>query len=186
MWFWRRNLNISWMQKSTDTSILLCELDTERQLLGKIISLKLGYFGHILRGNSCYHRRQGRREKKAWETEEELVWQHLTVRRLQLRPSQTCSLRQYCVEVLYQKECRCVRQSSEVTEEAKQARHDACSHFVLNWKQVTSLLFQNTLLLVVGLWAVPPESVKKSYTFHIFLSDLSHYRRISQLIRSPV
>ena len=50
MWFWRRMLNISWKQKRTNASIL-CELDTERQLLGKIISLKLGYFGHILRGS---------------------------------------------------------------------------------------------------------------------------------------
>ena len=50
MWFWRRMLNISWKQKRTNASIL-CELNTERQLLGKIISLKLGYFGHILRGS---------------------------------------------------------------------------------------------------------------------------------------
>ena len=53
MWFWRRMLNISmisWKQNGINASIL-CELDTERQLLGKIINLKLGYFGHILRGN---------------------------------------------------------------------------------------------------------------------------------------
>ena len=43
-------LNISWKQKRINASIL-CELDTERQLLGKIISLKLGYFGNILRGS---------------------------------------------------------------------------------------------------------------------------------------
>ena len=35
-------------QVRTNASIL-CELDTERQVLGKITSLKLGYFGNILR-----------------------------------------------------------------------------------------------------------------------------------------
>ena len=29
----------------------MSELDTERQLLGKVVILKLGYFGHILRGS---------------------------------------------------------------------------------------------------------------------------------------
>ena len=50
MRIWRRMLNISWKQKRTNASIL-CVLDTERKLLGKIISLKLGYFGHILKGS---------------------------------------------------------------------------------------------------------------------------------------
>ena len=50
MWIWRRMINISWKQNRTNASIL-CELDTERKLFGKIISLKLGYFGHILRGS---------------------------------------------------------------------------------------------------------------------------------------
>ena len=50
MWFWRRMLNINWKQKRTNASVLL-ELGTERQLLGKVISLKMGYFGHTVRGS---------------------------------------------------------------------------------------------------------------------------------------
>ena len=43
-------LNINWKQKRTNASVLL-ELGTERQLLGKVISLKMGYFGHTVRGS---------------------------------------------------------------------------------------------------------------------------------------
>ena len=50
MWLWRRMLNINWKQKRTNVSILQ-ELETDRQLLGKVVSLKLGYFGHTLRGS---------------------------------------------------------------------------------------------------------------------------------------
>jgi len=50
MWFWRKMLNISWKEKRTNLSILR-ELNIERELLGKVIKLKLGYFGHILRGS---------------------------------------------------------------------------------------------------------------------------------------
>ena len=50
MWFWRRMLSISWKEKRTNVSILQ-ELNTNRELLGKVVSLKTGYFGHILRGS---------------------------------------------------------------------------------------------------------------------------------------
>ena len=50
MWFWRRMLKISWKDKRTNLSVLQ-ELNTERDLLGKVARLKMGYFGHILRGS---------------------------------------------------------------------------------------------------------------------------------------
>ena len=43
-------LKISWKDKRTNLSVLQ-ELNTERDLLGKVTRLKLGYFGHILRGS---------------------------------------------------------------------------------------------------------------------------------------
>ena len=43
MWIWRRMLNISWKQKRTNTSIL-CDLDTERKLLGKNHKPETGVF----------------------------------------------------------------------------------------------------------------------------------------------
>ena len=69
-------LNISQKQKRSNASIL-CELDIEKATVRKIISLKLGYFVHILRGSGSpltlgIKRRQGRRENKAWQTKEEL------------------------------------------------------------------------------------------------------------------
>ena len=50
MWFWRRMLNISWKEKRTNRSIL-AELKTKRELFGKVVTLKLGYMGHIPRGS---------------------------------------------------------------------------------------------------------------------------------------
>ena len=44
MWFWRRMMNISWKEK-----IILEELNITRELLGKVVSLKVGYFGHVVR-----------------------------------------------------------------------------------------------------------------------------------------
>ena len=76
MWFWRRMLNINWKQKRTNASVLL-ELGTERQLLGKVISLKMGYFGHTVRGSGSplaldmiegkvEGKRKPGRQKKKW------------------------------------------------------------------------------------------------------------------------
>ena len=50
MWLWRRMLKISWKEKRTNASIL-SELNIKRELLGKIVTLKMSYFGHILRGS---------------------------------------------------------------------------------------------------------------------------------------
>ena len=50
MWFWRRLLKISWKAKRINASALN-ELGVKRELLGKIVTLKMGYFGHILRGS---------------------------------------------------------------------------------------------------------------------------------------
>ena len=50
MWFWRHLLKISWKEKRTNASVLN-ELGVKRELLGKIVTLKMGYFGHILRGS---------------------------------------------------------------------------------------------------------------------------------------
>lgn len=76
MWLWRRMLKISLKEKRTNASILI-ELNTKRELLGKIVTLKMGYFGHILRGSGSQialqiiegkvegKRRRGR-QKKNW------------------------------------------------------------------------------------------------------------------------
>ena len=50
MWIWRRMLGVSWKEKRTNASIL-SELDVKKELLGKIMTLKLAYFGHIMRGS---------------------------------------------------------------------------------------------------------------------------------------
>ena len=46
MWIWRRMLGVSWKEKRTNASIL-SELYVQKELLGKIVTLKLAYFGHI-------------------------------------------------------------------------------------------------------------------------------------------
>ena len=48
MWFYRRMLKIRWTQKRTNQSILE-ELGTQRELLGRVMSSKLAYFGHVYR-----------------------------------------------------------------------------------------------------------------------------------------
>ena len=76
MWFWRRMFNINWKQKRTNASVLL-ELGTERQVLGKVISLKMGYYGHTVRGSGSplaldiiegkvEGKRKPGRQKKKW------------------------------------------------------------------------------------------------------------------------
>ena len=50
MWIWRRMLGVSWKEKRKNASIL-SELDVKKELLGKIMTLKLAYFGHIMRGS---------------------------------------------------------------------------------------------------------------------------------------
>ena len=43
-------LGVSWKEKRTNASIL-SKLDVKQELLGKIMILKLAYFGHIMRGS---------------------------------------------------------------------------------------------------------------------------------------
>ena len=50
MWIWRRMLGVSWKEKRTNASIL-SELDVKQELLGKVMTLKLAYFGHIMRSS---------------------------------------------------------------------------------------------------------------------------------------
>jgi len=45
MWCYRRLLRISWTQHKTNEWILR-ELEVERELLGRVKSLKLSYYGH--------------------------------------------------------------------------------------------------------------------------------------------
>ena len=47
-WCYRRLLRISWTQHKTNEWILR-ELEVERELLGRVKSLKLGYYGHTTR-----------------------------------------------------------------------------------------------------------------------------------------
>ena len=47
MWFWRRLPKISWKEKRTNVNVLN-ELGVKRELLGKIVALKMGYFGHMI------------------------------------------------------------------------------------------------------------------------------------------
>ena len=69
-------LGVSWKEKRTNASIL-SELDVKKELLGKIMILKLAYFGHIMRGSSSPHtlqivegmvkgKRKRGRQKKSW------------------------------------------------------------------------------------------------------------------------
>ena len=46
-------VNVPWKEKRTDESIP-SELDLKRELLGKIMTLKLGYFGHIMRDSVAH------------------------------------------------------------------------------------------------------------------------------------
>ena len=76
MWFWRRMLNISWKERRTNRSILE-ELGVKRQLLGELVTRKLTYLGHILRGSGSAltlqiiegkveGKRKRGRQKKQW------------------------------------------------------------------------------------------------------------------------
>ena len=76
MWICRRMLGVSWKEKRTNASIL-SELDVKKELLGKIMTLKLAYFGHIMRGSGSpltlqivegmvEGKRKRGRQKKQW------------------------------------------------------------------------------------------------------------------------
>ena len=69
-------LGVSWKEKRTNACIL-SELDVKKELLGKIVTLKLAYFGHIMRGSGSpltlqivegmvEEKRKRGRQKKSW------------------------------------------------------------------------------------------------------------------------
>jgi len=51
MWCWRKMLEFSWREHRTNKSILE-ELDEERELMAKVVKLKLQHFGHVARGSA--------------------------------------------------------------------------------------------------------------------------------------
>jgi len=51
MWCWRKMLGVSWREHRTNKSIFE-ELDVERELMAKVVKLKLQYFGHVARGSA--------------------------------------------------------------------------------------------------------------------------------------
>jgi len=51
MWCWRKMLRVSWREHRTNKFILE-ELDVERELMAKVVKLKLQYFGHVARGSA--------------------------------------------------------------------------------------------------------------------------------------
>jgi len=51
MWCWRRLLRVSWREHQTNESIL-GEMGLEKELMKSVASLKLQYFGHVVRGSA--------------------------------------------------------------------------------------------------------------------------------------
>jgi len=51
MWCRRKMLGVSWREHRTNKSILE-ELDVERELMARVVKLKLQYFGHVARGSA--------------------------------------------------------------------------------------------------------------------------------------
>jgi len=83
----RRLLRISWTQHRTNEWILQ-ELEVERELLGRVKSLKLGYYGHttrkyeslekeLIRGCTPGNRSRGR-QRRRW-TDDIIEWTGLTI-----------------------------------------------------------------------------------------------------------
>jgi len=87
MWCYRRLLRIPWTQHKTNEWIL-GELDVERELLGRVKSLKLGHYGHVTRkyenmekeliqGCAPGNRSRGR-QRRRW-TDDIIEWTGLTI-----------------------------------------------------------------------------------------------------------
>ena len=123
MWFWKCLLKISWKQKRTNTSVLN-ELGVKRDLLGKIATLKICYFGHILRGGGSpltlqikegmmdrKRRREGKRNNCSLITSEN--GQECAI------PKPSTYHKRESMEKPDQTMCRCCHQSSDVTEAAR-------------------------------------------------------------------
>ena len=116
-------LGISWKEKRTNVSILQ-ELKTTRELLGKVISLKMGYCGHIMRGSGSpltlqilegkvEGKRKRGRQKKCWfdniKERSGLTYQQAK------RAAQDRTMRREITKLC----AECGRQSSDVTEAAR-------------------------------------------------------------------
>ena len=54
MWCWRRMENIKWSEKVTNEKVLE-RIGGKRTLLNTILSRKVNWIGHILRGNCLLH-----------------------------------------------------------------------------------------------------------------------------------
>jgi len=87
MWCYRRLLRIPWTQHKTNEWIF-GELDVERELLGRVKSLKLGYNGHVtwkyeslvkelIQGCAPGNRSRGR-QRRHW-TDNIIEWTGLTI-----------------------------------------------------------------------------------------------------------
>jgi len=84
MWCYRRLLRIPWTQHKKNEWIL-CELKVKRELLGRVKSLKLGFYGHItrkyksvekqmLRGGVPGYRNRGRQRRRWTEWHHGMDW----------------------------------------------------------------------------------------------------------------
>ena len=94
MWCYRRLLpRISWTQHKTNEWILR-ELEVERELLGRVKSLKLSYYGHttrkyeslekaLIQGCTPGNRSRGR-QRRRW-TDDIVEWTGLTIMKQQDR-----------------------------------------------------------------------------------------------------
>jgi len=89
MWCYRRLLRIPWTQHKTNEWIL-GELDVERELLGRVKSLKLGYYRHVTRKYESLEKELGLiqgcapgnrsrdRQRRRW-TDDIIEWTGLTI-----------------------------------------------------------------------------------------------------------
>jgi len=51
MWCWRRILGVLWKEHRSDESVLL-KLKLKRNLMARVVQLKLQYFGYVVRGRA--------------------------------------------------------------------------------------------------------------------------------------
>ena len=90
MWCYRRLLRIPWTQHKTNEWIL-CKLKVDRELLDRVKSLKLGFYGHatrkyeslekeILQGCVPGYRNRGR-QRRRW-TDDIAEWTGMTIQYL--------------------------------------------------------------------------------------------------------
>ena len=76
MWFLRRMMNISWMAKKSNDTVLK-EAHTSRALVNKIRTRQTTFFGHVMRGKvrtSLNNRNDGRKTQQRETTREDDRW----------------------------------------------------------------------------------------------------------------